>query len=146
MVFNRPNADANKNYLFEAIQISVASTGNFIITSHAFFDAVGYLYENSFDPYNPSMNLLAWDDNSGGKTDFRITSTLASGSKYILVITTSQPSVNGIYMIRVNGRTPATLTPFPVGKLITIIKTVFDKAKSQDERKRIIVPDTKLSI
>ena len=63
----------------------------------------GYLYNNSFDTSNSSLNLLAQDDDSGGNAQFRLNVTLRANQKYILVVTTYLQSVTGSFSITGSG-------------------------------------------
>ncbi|CAF3604885.1 unnamed protein product [Rotaria sp. Silwood1] len=71
---------------------------------------MGYLYDTSFDPSNPSASLLISSDNGGIRGGFRINYVLSSGRQYILVVTTSQASLTGDFWILARGPALARLT------------------------------------
>ena len=66
-------------------------------------DTFGCFYSNSFDPSNPSQNLIEHDDDSGGQGQFRITVTLIYGYTYVLVVTTHLSSNTGTFSITALG-------------------------------------------
>ena len=108
-VFNRPNGD-RKDYYYQAIQITVFNSETYSFTSAASIDTIGYLYDTSFDALNPSTNLITFDDNSGGNTNFRIDTALQSGRIYVLVVTTAQASTVGDVWISARGPAAVGLT------------------------------------
>lgn len=88
---------------YEAIQITVNTTGYYTLKSLENIDGYGYLYRSYFNPSNPSYNLLAQDDQNGGNNQFSIQYYLEAGVTYILVFTTYQAGVTGSFSIVVNG-------------------------------------------
>ncbi|CAF5034304.1 unnamed protein product, partial [Rotaria socialis] len=76
--FNRPNADKRDYYYYDAIQITVYTSGAYTFTSKSYFGAVGYLYESSFDPSNPSNNLIHFGDVVGINGEFEIDVSLSN--------------------------------------------------------------------
>ena len=72
---------------------------------------MGYLYKSSFDPSNPMKNLIAFDDNGGIETQFRIQVSLQSRSTCILVVTTHHPSQIGIFWMSASGPDRVVFTP-----------------------------------
>jgi len=63
----------------------------------------GYLYQTSFNPYNPYSNLIAYDDDAGGSRQFQLTKYLVTNRTYILVLTTYSSLVTGNYQLIVEG-------------------------------------------
>ncbi|CAF0805396.1 unnamed protein product [Adineta steineri] len=64
---------------------------------------------NSFNPLNPTENLLELDDNGCSDNQFKLLIALEVNTKYILVVTTSQANVTGTFSIIVTGPTKAVL-------------------------------------
>jgi hypothetical protein len=93
------------NYYFEAIYINVATTGYYIIVSNSTMNTVGYIYNDSFNPIFPSLNLLAADSYDGGNSQFRFLMTLQAMTNYILVVTTSGQNATGSFTIIGTGLT-----------------------------------------
>ncbi len=70
-------------------------------------DTYGYIYDSSFDPAFPTINLLALDDNTGGNDQFKFGNVFPSLANWILVVTTFSPGVTGAFSIFASG--PALL-------------------------------------
>ncbi len=51
-------------------------------------DTRGYLYNDTFGPLSPSVNLIQEDDNNGGNRQFKLTAFLQTGVPYTLDIST----------------------------------------------------------
>lgn len=73
---------------YEAVMISVELIGRYTFQSRSDFDTHGVLYIDRFDSCEPSINMLADDDDSAGDRQFSITATLQPEVTYILVVTT----------------------------------------------------------
>lgn len=101
--FYRPNSDSRDLHYYEAIQITVSKSGSYSLESVSDMNTIGYLYETSFNPSNPSTNLLIYSDNHGVAAGFLIDSVLFLGRTYILVVTTSQASLTGDFWISARG-------------------------------------------
>jgi hypothetical protein len=86
-------------FYYEAIQIIVSVTGNYSFTCQSPVDTYGYLYNNTFDPSNVNVNLLAQDNEIGGNFQFFISILLQSGGTYILVVTTNASRVTTTFSI-----------------------------------------------
>ena len=67
-------------HYYNAIRLTVATFGNYTIRSSSGINLYGYLYSSNFDPLNSSLNLIAFDDNSGGNQQFQMTVLLQSTS------------------------------------------------------------------
>ncbi|CAF4115977.1 unnamed protein product, partial [Rotaria magnacalcarata] len=101
---NRFFRTGNTNfYYYQAINLVVYTTGTYSFTSNSAMDTYGYLYNNSFDKTKLSLNLVTQDDNSGGSQQFKLTSILQSGVRYILIVTTSSPAVRGKFQVISSG-------------------------------------------
>ncbi|CAF1409433.1 unnamed protein product [Adineta ricciae] len=106
VIYNRENIFGT--YYYNAIQINVPISDNYVLTSSSVVDTYGYLYMNSFNPQDMSSNLLAKDDNNGGNKQFSISYKLYSSITYILITTTYISNVTGNFRIEVRG--PAEVT------------------------------------
>jgi hypothetical protein len=73
-------------------------------------DTYGYFYNDSFDPFYPSKNLITSNDDSDGDGQFRIYVTLESEQKYILVVTTFHQNTTGNFLIKAIGPASVNLT------------------------------------
>lgn len=63
----------------------------------------GYIYINSFDPFNPDENLLSSSNVSCGSYYFVLGSRLETNVTYILVMTTLDPYIQGTFQLFVTG-------------------------------------------
>ena len=106
-------------YSYKAIRVMVQTTGRYHFTSRSSFDSYGCFYDGSFNPLNPSMNLVTTNDDGGGNAQFQINRSLQPGYTYILVVTTFRTNIIGSFTIKANGPasiymtsiTPATVLP-----------------------------------
>jgi hypothetical protein len=101
--FSRPDSgSAAANYYYEAIQLNVVEDGIYNLWSNSTMDTYGYLYNDDFNPFNPSTNLLAMDDGSNGEDQFKLTICLLANTTYILLVTTYSPDTVGPFSIFVS--------------------------------------------
>ena len=82
--FSRPGSSGA--FFYEVIELSVFITGVYSLRSETMVDTYGYLYEYYFNPRNPEFNLLARDDDSGGRAQFLINYGLHSDNALFLGI------------------------------------------------------------
>ena len=82
--------------------MSVTKAGKYKFTSESNIDTYGYIYNSSFNPANPRMNLLAEDNDNGKKKQFQLKVNLQPWETYVLVTTTFLPSVRGSFSIAVS--------------------------------------------
>ena len=112
--FSRPSGSSSSSYYYQAIQTTTYTSGTYTLRSISStgLDTYGCLYSFSFAPSNPSTNLIACDDDSGGGGQFSISSYLYSGSTYILVVTTYSSYATGSYSILATGPGYIYMTAF----------------------------------
>jgi hypothetical protein len=91
------------NNYFQALQVTIASSGNYTFTSVSSMNTYGYLYNGSFDPSHPSQNLTMSNDDGGFNRQFLLTVRLFCGMSYVLVVTTYDPMVTGNFSVTVSG-------------------------------------------
>jgi hypothetical protein len=108
-MFTRPYPDnyGSNYYYYQAIQVTVHTGGTYSFTSSSSIDTYGCFYDDSFDPSNPSRNLITCNDDSAGSRQFQIKVTLQSGRSYVLVVTTFYSADTGSFSIR--GAGPASV-------------------------------------
>jgi hypothetical protein len=99
------------NYYYVAIQINFPTAGHYDITSNSMIDTYGYLYDGSFDPANPSVNLRWQHDDSNGQFQFLFGMTIGSRYTLTLVTTTYSAGVTGAFSVVVTGPAAVTFTP-----------------------------------
>ncbi len=97
------------NYHYAAFEINVVVASNYSFSSESNIDTYGYIYNDTFHPDNPSLNLLKEDDNSGGNGQFKLTVFLQSWASYILIVKTFSPNVTSEFLIVASGLTKIAL-------------------------------------
>jgi hypothetical protein len=109
--FARPSG-TGANYYYQAIAATIYTSGTYSFLSRSLIDTYGYLYESSFDPSYPSLNLIVSDDDGGEDRQFRISRYLQFGRTYILVVTTHESGTTGSFSIRATGPASLDMTAF----------------------------------
>ncbi|CAF1054190.1 unnamed protein product [Adineta steineri] len=84
---------------YQAIKITVLTTGVYAIRCSSTIDTYGYMYNSTFNPVDPNQNLLSSDDDSGGNDQFMLANILQPMTKYILIVTTYAKSVTGRFTL-----------------------------------------------
>jgi hypothetical protein len=83
--------------------VKVNASGYYSFRSYSTMNAYGFIYKNTFNPLNPSENLLNTDDDSGSDLQFRFNMRLSGGMTYVLVMTTYWLRETGPFSIVVLG-------------------------------------------
>jgi hypothetical protein len=139
-IFYRPQSLTTNDYhYFQALQVTVSTAGTYVFRSHSGIDTRGYFYDSPFDPSNPSVNLIADNDDGGGQLQFRIEIYLVPGRTYDLVVTTHRQYVTGNFSVTAAGLgsvtlmsiTPSTSHPITTRKFLIIILSTNRKSPSQ---------------
>lgn len=107
-IFYRPGSPGPEFYYFQAFQVTATLPGEYKFTTSSSFDTRGYFYQTSFDPSDPTVNLMVQDDDSGTGLQFRIQAYLQAGQTYVLVVTTHREYITGNFSVLATG--PTTLT------------------------------------
>ena len=102
------NSGSNFRY-YQSIQVTVSSTGTYGFISSSGFDTLGLFYVSRFDPSNPGENQIQIDDDSGGGSQFLITTSLQPSQTYVLVVTTLRAGETGRFSIRAYGPSSVNL-------------------------------------
>ncbi|CAF1272546.1 unnamed protein product [Adineta ricciae] len=102
-VFARPNGASDSAYYYQTLQVTAFATDTYTFTSDSSWDTYGCFYNNSFDPSNPFVNLIACDDDTAGKKQFRMTLTMQYEHMYVLMVTTYSPCIKGSFSIQTSG-------------------------------------------
>jgi len=90
----------------------VDTTGTYTLTSSSStnMNTHGYLYNDPFDPRNPSVNLIQENDDGAENVQFKLTATLQAAVPYVLVVTSHNPGYTGPYSVAVAGLGNAQMT------------------------------------
>lgn len=97
-----------QRFYYDLVSVTVTANGVYTIISVSKFDIYGYLYQDHFDSFNSSRNLIAFNDDGGGNLQFKISPNLLTTKLYYLVVTTYSAGVIGSYQILITG--PGQLT------------------------------------
>jgi len=97
------------NYHYEAIEITVVENGTYTFSSYSEINTYGYLYENNFNPFNPSENRINENDDSGCNGQFKLIQYMQKQKIYILVITTVRENDIGPFTITAFGSNDVTM-------------------------------------
>jgi len=109
--FVRPGG-TGASYYYQAIRVTIYTTGTYTFTSSSTQDTYGCFYSYSFDPSYPSRNLITSDDDGGDRGQFRIRVTLQYGQTYVLVVTTYNNRGTGRFSIGVVGPASVSMTSY----------------------------------
>ncbi len=118
----RPGSSSSGHH-YEAIQVIVNTTGYYTFTSSSNMDTHGFLYNGAFYPSQPSVNLIARDDDSGGNNQFKFAAFLEAGVPYILVISTHGAGITGPFSIVASGPDDVEFIPTNIVETITTMET-----------------------
>ncbi len=97
-------------YYYESFEVNVPEIRFYTIQSSSNIDTHGSIYENSFNPLNPTENLLAEDDGGDSNRQFKLHIPLYVDTKYILIVTTYRPKDIGVVNITLLGVNNVTVT------------------------------------
>ncbi|CAF0747170.1 unnamed protein product [Adineta steineri] len=104
-----PNFHYEPNYYYETIQIDVVTDGFYTIASNSSMHTLGYIYNDDFDPFYPSANLISHNLAGCSFKNFRLEVNLLFNVKYILVVTTRYADETGAFSIIVSGLTNTSI-------------------------------------
>ncbi|CAF1261541.1 unnamed protein product [Rotaria magnacalcarata] len=120
--FIRPNSGTGA-YYYEAIHVTIETSGTYTFVSSSGYDIYGCLYNTPFSASSPSLNLITYNDDSGGENEFQLTADLKFFQPVILVVTTYQASRTGAFAVTAYGPNTVTFTKNAVKSLTTMITT-----------------------
>lgn len=103
-----PDCD-NQYRHYESILVKANTTGHYSFLSESTIDIYGLIYANTFNPLNPSENLLDTDDDSALDLQMKLGIRLSAEMTYVLVVTTSRYKQIGLFSIVVSGDDKVTL-------------------------------------
>ena len=92
------------HYYYEAIQLSVVTTGSYLLSSNSSIGLHAHIYQDTFDPLNASFHLRV---EKSGDLGFRLRVFLEGGTTYVLVVTSATPNQTGSFSIFADG--PSTI-------------------------------------
>ncbi|CAF2157695.1 unnamed protein product [Rotaria magnacalcarata] len=109
--FMRPK-QGEYGFYFLAIKVKTSSSGIYTIVCKSGIDTYGCLYNESFLPSSPNSKLIATDDDSGSKGNFKLIANLTTTESTILVVTTCNAEQTGAFKVIVYGPEKTILTQY----------------------------------
>lgn len=98
-IFYRPQSLTNDYHYFQAIQVTVPTTGTYTFKSSSSIDTRGYIYRTYFDPSDASTNFMLDNDDGAGQLQFSLQASLDAGQQYVLVVTTHRAQITGAFSV-----------------------------------------------
>jgi hypothetical protein len=120
------------NYYYQAIQVIVNQTLNYILFAKSNIKIYGYIHNNSFDPNNPSIGELLSNSIAFEDGQFTLFVHLQSNTTYILIVTTYDENKTGEFSVISSG--PSNVTFKHLRKYIFTISLITIEEK-QNPRK-----------
>ncbi|CAF1021563.1 unnamed protein product [Adineta ricciae] len=117
--FCRSGSCSDAKQYFEAFRLTVLATGPYSMKSSGNLDTYGYLYSGTFDPFNPTTNLVTSNDDDGGNRQFMMNATLQTSVQYIIVVTSYYTFNLGPYTVTVTGPGSVALSLMNITGLTT---------------------------
>jgi hypothetical protein len=91
------------NYYYEAIEVKVIDSGMYSFRSNSLITTYGYIYNDTFTPFDPIVNLHSEAYERCFNGQFKLTIVLQANITYTLVVTTYSSNVTGAFSIIVSG-------------------------------------------
>ena len=99
-----PNGSSSGNFYYEVINIKVQAAGSYIFQCYSNIDTFAYIYDQAFNPLDPTANLIkGFDDENIEKWEFSFTLNASPSDTILLVVTTYNPNVTGTFFIVASG-------------------------------------------
>jgi hypothetical protein len=102
---------------YDVLELIIKTPGYYRISSNSSIGLRASIYQNTFDPVNPSLNLRAEKE---GDLGFRLTLFLRAETIYMLVVTSVTPHQTGAFSIVSAG--PANVTARRIGKFFCVLQ------------------------
>jgi hypothetical protein len=81
------------------MEIKVFEDGIYHLVSESTIDTYGSIYQDTFHPVLPCVNLITQDDDGTCDKQFMVNLYFRAITTYILVVTTHSPNVTGSFSI-----------------------------------------------
>ena len=94
---------AQFQYFTRNVTPSASGTFTFTVTAADFSDTFLLLYNGSFDPTNPLVNLILAQDDTAGNLFSQFSYDLTAGQTYVLILTSFDTSATGTLTVNVSG-------------------------------------------
>lgn len=91
------------SYYYEAIQVEISENGCYNFVSNSTIDTYSYINEDYFKPMISTDIFLSQIVRGHRNEQFELQTTLLINTKYILVVTTFNPNVTGMFSVIATG-------------------------------------------
>jgi hypothetical protein len=98
-----PDKCATRNQYYQALRFNISVSGTYEFSSESSMETYGYLYRDTFDPVDPSRNLIANSNSSCANQQFWLQPFLQANSTYILLVTTLHANMTGALSVMSQG-------------------------------------------
>ena len=96
-------------FYYEAIEVTTTLTGRYTFLSSSRMDTYGFLYFGSINTSDLSVNLVTFNDDSGGNNQFLFTYNVEAGNTYIVIFTTFSAMDTGPFSLIIYGPSRVSL-------------------------------------
>ncbi|CAF0936812.1 unnamed protein product [Adineta ricciae] len=114
----RPSGCGTHSYYYQAIQLNVIENGCYNLVSNNTISTYGYIYRDDFNPFNPAVNLFLQNYQSYHNHQFKFQTYLQINTTYILVVSTSNPNVTGMFAVLAVGPHRINFNPLDTEPII----------------------------
>ena len=90
--------------------MNVPTNDFYIVASQSMLNTLSYIYEDNFNPLNPSNNVLLERYTGCDNYQFKLGAYLHANKTYFVVVTTLHPTKTGNFAVIVSGRNKVRLT------------------------------------
>ncbi len=101
-MFSQTDCDTS-TYYYEAIQVEVLQSGCYNLVSNSKIDTYSYIDENYFKPVFTTDKLFLEIGRGHRNDQYELQASLLINTKYILVVTTFNPNMTGMFSVLVTG-------------------------------------------
>ena len=146
-VYIRHLPSALASFYYGAFTVVAPISGTYFFGSNSGMDTYGYLYDGPFDANVSITNVVNWDDDSGGNSQFKFSYILRANATYILIATTYAPGVLGAYTVYVSGPVMVALNvwnPSAITTSTTLSPTSMNATSSKSNDKEFVCPVRKI--
>lgn len=111
------------SYYYEVIQVEINENGCYNLVNNSTIDIYSYINEDYFKPMISTDSFLLQIARSHRNKQFKLETTLLINTKYILVVTTFNPNVTGMFSVIATG--PSSVNFSRISEYFNIFSSFF---------------------
>lgn len=92
-----------RKFYYEAIEVDISVAGSYSFTGDSMIQMECRLYGDTFDPTEPNRNLIALGAKSYGEEQLRMTATLLTTQRYVLIVMPQAAGTLGSFSLLASG-------------------------------------------